>query len=119
MIANPAAFARPGAHRRNAGRNVHVDERSAPLIFLYYEHMSEELLLSPRDKKLLRRLAKGMTDHAIAVEIGGRADQVHDQRLRLLAKLQIIAQRDLVAAAERLAPWPADNGGGHGRRGPA
>lgn len=66
-----------------------------------------EVLLSPREKKLLRRLAQGMTDRAIAVSIGGRADQVRAQRARLLAKLQINSHAEVVTAAERFAPYPS------------
>jgi len=64
-----------------------------------------EMLLSPREKKLLRRLAQGMPDHAIAVSIGGRVDQVGAQRARLLEKLQINSRAEVVKAAQRLAPW--------------
>jgi DNA-binding CsgD family transcriptional regulator len=66
-----------------------------------------ELPLSPREKKLLRRLAKGMSVASIAVSIGGRADQVHDQRARLLAKLGINSEKELIDAAARLAPLKA------------
>ena len=61
--------------------------------------------LSPRDKLMLRRLAQGKTDHQIAVEIGGRQDQVALQRERLLQKLRIGSQEQLTAVALRLAPW--------------
>ncbi|MBR0735165.1 hypothetical protein JQ636_38330 [Bradyrhizobium japonicum] len=44
-----------------------------------------ELLLSPREKQLLRRLAAGKTDKEIAVRLGGRAEQVSAQRARLPA----------------------------------
>jgi DNA-binding CsgD family transcriptional regulator len=62
--------------------------------------------LSPREKLMLRRLAQGKADHQIAVEIGGRQDQVASQRERLLQKLQIGSQEQLTAVALRLAPWP-------------
>ena len=62
--------------------------------------------LSPREKKLLRRMAQGLPDRIIAVQIGGRADQVRKQRLRLLTKLQISSRVELLAVAQRLAPWP-------------
>ncbi|WFU18495.1 LuxR C-terminal-related transcriptional regulator [Bradyrhizobium sp. CB3481] len=62
--------------------------------------------LSPREKLMLRRLAQGKTDHQIAVEIGGRQDQVRLQRERLLRRLQIKSERQLAAVALRLAPWP-------------
>jgi DNA-binding NarL/FixJ family response regulator len=63
------------------------------------------LTLSPRDKLMLRRLAQGKTDHQIAVEIGGKLDQVALQRERLLQRLQIGSQEQLTAVALRLAPW--------------
>ena len=40
--------------------------------------------LTTREKKLLRRMALGQSDHAIAVDIGGTDAQVAAQRLRLL-----------------------------------
>ena len=46
-------------------------------------------LLSPREKRLLRRLAAGKTDAEIAVRLGGTAKQVSLQKARLLARLQI------------------------------
>ena len=65
-----------------------------------------EVLLSIRDKKLLRRLAKGLPDRTIAAQLGGRADQVRKQRARLMAKLQIRSDAELVQAAAQFAPWP-------------
>jgi DNA-binding CsgD family transcriptional regulator len=64
------------------------------------------LPLSPREKRMLRRLAKGMSDHMIAVQLGGKADQVAAQRQRLCLKLQINSQAEVIEAAARLAPWP-------------
>lgn len=64
-----------------------------------------ELPLSPREKRFLRRMAKGMSDEAVAMSLGGRPDQVRDQRARLVAKLGINSQQDLIDAAVRLAPW--------------
>jgi DNA-binding NarL/FixJ family response regulator len=63
-------------------------------------------LLSPREKLLLRRLAKGRSDHDIAVDIGGRPDQVCQQRQRLLAKLNISSRSEIAKAAHQLAYWP-------------
>ena len=65
------------------------------------------LILSPREKQLLRRLAKGKTDEEIAVKIGGTKDQIGAQRRRLIEKLRIQSQAQLVAAADQLAAWPA------------
>jgi DNA-binding NarL/FixJ family response regulator len=62
--------------------------------------------LSPREKLTLRRLAQGKTDHQIAIEIGGRQDQVGLQRKRLLGRLQINSEQQLAAMALQLAPWP-------------
>jgi DNA-binding CsgD family transcriptional regulator len=64
-------------------------------------------ILSPREKRLLRRLARGRSDHAIAVQIGGREDQVGEQRKRLLQKLQISSQSEIAEAAARWAFWPS------------
>jgi len=64
------------------------------------------LILSPREKKLLRRMALGRRDAEIAVQIGGTEAQVSIQRLRLLRKLNIKSQAQLMDAADRLARWP-------------
>ncbi|WP_139858815.1 LuxR C-terminal-related transcriptional regulator [Bradyrhizobium ivorense] len=64
------------------------------------------LILSPREKKLLRRLAQGKTDGQIAVEIGGREDQIALQRQRLMDSLQIRSQHQLRTIAEEQAAWP-------------
>jgi DNA-binding CsgD family transcriptional regulator len=65
-----------------------------------------ELPLSAREKQLLRRLAKGMPAAEIAQSIGGTPNQVREQRSRLLSKLRIASQAELVEVAQRLAPWP-------------
>jgi DNA-binding CsgD family transcriptional regulator len=64
-----------------------------------------ELLLSPREKRMLRRLAQGMSDAEIAASIGGRADQVKNQRVRLLNRLQMTSQAEIIETAQRFAPW--------------
>jgi DNA-binding CsgD family transcriptional regulator len=64
------------------------------------------VILSPREKQLLRRFAKGKTDAYIAEDIGGTELQIGEQRKRLLGKLHIRTQAELVAAANDLAPWP-------------
>jgi DNA-binding CsgD family transcriptional regulator len=63
--------------------------------------------LTTREKKLLRRMALGQSDHAIAVDIGGTDAQVAAQRLRLLGKLNIRSQAEIIAAATKLARWMA------------
>ncbi|MET4086670.1 helix-turn-helix transcriptional regulator [Bradyrhizobium sp. S3.5.5] len=60
-------------------------------------------LLSPREKRLLRRLAAGKTDRQIAWRLGGTIEQISEQRVRLLRKLKINSQAEIVDAAERLA----------------
>ncbi|WP_375142348.1 LuxR C-terminal-related transcriptional regulator [Bradyrhizobium sp. CCGB12] len=64
-------------------------------------------ILSPREKRLLRRLARGCSDRTIAAQIGGRADQVGEQRKKLLQKLQLRSQSQIVDAAARWASWPS------------
>jgi DNA-binding CsgD family transcriptional regulator len=64
-------------------------------------------MLSPREKKLLRRFARGKTDRQIAREIGGTEQQVSAQRRRLIERLRIQSEEQLVAAADQLAAWPA------------
>jgi DNA-binding CsgD family transcriptional regulator len=64
------------------------------------------VILSPREKKLLRRLAQGKSDKHISVEIGGRADQLSVQRKRLVEKLKIRSHDQLVTLAQTLAAWP-------------
>ncbi|MBR0696755.1 LuxR C-terminal-related transcriptional regulator [Bradyrhizobium lablabi] len=61
--------------------------------------------LTAREKKLLRRMALGRSDYEIANQIGGTEAQVATQRLRLLRKLDIHAEREITDAAERLARW--------------
>jgi DNA-binding CsgD family transcriptional regulator len=65
------------------------------------------LILSSREKQVLRRLAKGKTDEEIAVEIGGTERQIGEQRRRLIERLRIQSQAQLVAAAGQPAAWPA------------
>jgi DNA-binding CsgD family transcriptional regulator len=68
-----------------------------------------KLPLSPREKQLLRRLAAGKTDAEIA-EHGGTAQQVGQQRARLLAKLGVSAPAEIADAAERLARYRSYRG---------
>ena len=73
----------------------------------YYRALAAtaEFPLTRREKRLLRRLAQGLSDAAIARAIGGTVDQVQDQRTRLLSKLQITSPGEIIEAAQRLAPW--------------
>ena len=64
------------------------------------------LILTPREKLLLRRLAHGRTDKQIAAEIGGREDQIGWQRRRLIERLQIRSPEHLEALAREFASWP-------------
>jgi len=66
-------------------------------------------ILSPREKRLLRRMARGCSDLAIAREIGGRKNQIGEQRKRLLHKLQSSSQLEIAEAAARWAFWPSYN----------
>jgi len=66
-------------------------------------------LLSPREKRLLRRLAAGKTDAEIAVRLGGTAKQVSLQKARLLARLQI-NRPTRSPMHERWAAWPRYRG---------
>ena len=61
------------------------------------------LILSSREKQLLRRLAQGKSDKEIARQIGGTEVQIAAQRQRLIGKLGIRSPTELAAAAERLA----------------
>jgi DNA-binding CsgD family transcriptional regulator len=62
-----------------------------------------DLILSPREKALLRRLAQGKSDKLIAKQMGGTKLQIAAQRQRLIDKLGIRSPTQLAAAAERLA----------------
>lgn len=64
-----------------------------------------EILLTPREKQLLRRLAAGKTDREIAAKLGGTAKQIAEQRVRLLGKLRVTSEAEITAAAHRLAEW--------------
>jgi DNA-binding NarL/FixJ family response regulator len=68
------------------------------------------LILSPREKALLRRLAEGKPDKQIAQQIGGTERQIAAQRQRLIDRLGISPPTELAIAAERLARfgilWP-------------
>ncbi|MBR0698238.1 LuxR C-terminal-related transcriptional regulator, partial [Bradyrhizobium lablabi] len=61
--------------------------------------LTEARPLTAREKKLLRRTALGRSDYEIAKQIGGTDAQVATQRLRLLRKLDIHAEREITDAA--------------------
>jgi DNA-binding CsgD family transcriptional regulator len=61
------------------------------------------LVLTPREKRLLRRFAQGKTDKTIAQEIGDTEERIAAQRQRMTEKLQIRSPEELVAMAEWLA----------------
>jgi DNA-binding CsgD family transcriptional regulator len=69
-------------------------------------------ILSPREKQLLRRFALGKSDKVIACEVGGTAQRIGVQRKRLIEKLRIQSQAQLVTLAAQLAAWPARPGSG-------
>jgi DNA-binding CsgD family transcriptional regulator len=75
--------------------------------------------LSQQQKKLLRRFAKAKTDEQIAREFSCRADLIAAQRQRIVEKLEIGSQAQLVAAAYQFANWHRNQTDAHkikGRR---
>ena len=78
------------------------------------------VILSPREKLLLRRLASEKSDKVISREIGGTQEQIGMQRIRLIEKLRVQSRAQLVTLAAQLAAWPARAGsgkvGGRGRQ---
>ncbi|MBO4228485.1 LuxR C-terminal-related transcriptional regulator [Bradyrhizobium neotropicale] len=58
-----------------------------------------DLVLSSREKQLLRRLAAGKTDREIAARVGGTAKQISEQRARLLGRLGISTAAEVADAA--------------------
>ena len=71
-----------------------------------------DVILSPREKQLLRRFALGKSDRVIAYEIGGTQQQIRVQRKTLAEKLHIQSQAQLVTLAAQLAAWPARRASG-------
>jgi DNA-binding CsgD family transcriptional regulator len=61
------------------------------------------VILSAREKQLLRRLAHGQPDKLIVAEIGGTEMQIGMQRERLIEKLRIQSQEQLVTLAGQRA----------------
>jgi DNA-binding CsgD family transcriptional regulator len=72
---------------------------------------SASVLLGSREKRLLRRLARGKSDAKIALEIGGTERQVAGQRQALISKLGIQSDGQLTTAADEFAPWPTKRPG--------
>jgi DNA-binding CsgD family transcriptional regulator len=71
-----------------------------------------DVTLSARERQLLRRSALGKSDKVIAREIGGTQQQIEMQRERLIDRLQIQSQVQLVTLAAQLASWPARRASG-------
>jgi DNA-binding CsgD family transcriptional regulator len=71
-----------------------------------------DVTLSARERQLLRRFALGKSDKVIAREIGGTQQQIEMQRERLIDRLQIQSQAQLVTLAAQLASWPARRANG-------
>jgi len=62
-----------------------------------------DLLLTPREKRLLRRFAQGRTDKSIAREWGEPIERIAAQRERIFEKLLIQSPDQLAETAVRLA----------------
>jgi DNA-binding CsgD family transcriptional regulator len=62
-----------------------------------------DLLLTPREKQLLRRFAQGRTDKNIARELCDTAERIAAQRERIVEKLQIQSPDQLAEIAVRFA----------------
>jgi DNA-binding NarL/FixJ family response regulator len=67
--------------------------------------------LSPQEKKLLRRFAKGKTNEQIATEFGCRPSLIAAQRQRIVEKLEIGSQAQLAVAAHQFASWSRKQAG--------
>ena len=67
--------------------------------------------LSPQEKKLLRRFAKGKTNKQIATEFGCRPSLIAAQRQRIVEKLEIGSQAQLAVAAHKFASWSRKQAG--------
>jgi DNA-binding CsgD family transcriptional regulator len=64
-----------------------------------------DTLLTPREKRLLRRFAQGRTDKSIAGEFCEPVDRIAAQRERILEKFQIQSPDQLGEIAVRFASW--------------
>ena len=71
-----------------------------------------DVILSAREKQRLRRFALGKSDRVIAREIGGTQQRIGVQRKRLIEKLHIQSEAQLVTLAAQLAAWPARRASG-------
>ena len=61
------------------------------------------MLLTPREKRLLRRFAQGRTDRSIARELCEPVERIAVQRERIFDKLQIQTPDQLTETAVRFA----------------
>ena len=68
--------------------------------------------LSPQQRKLLTRFARGKTDEQIAKEFRCPADLIAAQRQMIMEKLEISSQAQFAAAARQFAKWPRPRAGG-------
>ena len=89
--------------------HLQTNGKAAPSPYLADDY---ELTLSARERQLLRRFARGKSDIVIAREISGTQQQIEMQRERLIDKLQIQSQVQLVTLAAQLASWPARRASG-------
>jgi DNA-binding NarL/FixJ family response regulator len=71
------------------------------------------VILSPREKLLLRRFACGKSDKVISQEIGATQEQIGMQRKRLIEKLRVTLAGQLAARPPRPG---SGKYGGNGRR---
>ena len=63
------------------------------------------MVLTPREKRLLRRFAQGRTDKSIARELCEPVERIAAQRERIFEKLQIQSPDQLTEIAVRFASW--------------
>jgi len=80
--------------------HLQTNGKAAPPPYLADDY---ELTLSARERQLLRRFALGKSDKVSAREIGGTQQQIEMQREKLIDKLQIQSQVQLVTLAAQLA----------------
>jgi DNA-binding CsgD family transcriptional regulator len=62
-------------------------------------------VLTPREKRLLRRFAQGRTEKSIARELCEPVERIAAQRERIFEKLQIQSPDQLAEIALRFASW--------------
>jgi DNA-binding CsgD family transcriptional regulator len=73
------------------------------------EDMGEMAMLTPAQKKLLRRFAKGNSDGQIAQELSVKESVIADQRAKMKVTLQVHSQAHFKAIADLLAFGQAGN----------